>query len=128
MSGETRVLELRISTEAMDVLDYFCDPEIDIRFEVEPALLAVAWITRWSIAPCTPGLTFLEGETLRPLTVTLDGAPLEQVITFAHKTQQPPEIIASAVVTARGAQIAWIRRNGRLGKGIHEPWPPRTGT
>jgi hypothetical protein len=128
MSAETRTLELQISTEAMGILDYFCDPEIDIRFEVDAPLLAVAWITRWSIAPFAPGLTFLEHEPLRALTVTLNGSPLEQVMTFARKAGAPPEAIASGVVTARGAQIAWMRRNGALGKGIPEPRPPHTGT
>jgi hypothetical protein len=127
MSTDKRTLQLRISQEAMDILTYFCDPEIDIRFEVSPPLLAVAWITRWALAPMTPGLGFLEDRVLHPLTVTVEGAPLEQIMHYAQQTGVMPDVIASAVVTARGAQIAWFRRNSSLGKGIQEPRPPHAG-
>lgn len=127
MSSEIRTLQMHISKEAMDVLDYFCDPKVDIRFEVVPTLLAAAWIARWANAPMTPGLSFLDRQPLHPLTVTLEGAPLAQVITFGRKMGQPPEIVAAAVVSARGAQVAWMRRNGSLGKGIPEPPPPHAG-
>lgn len=127
MSGEVRTLQLHISEEAMDVLEYFCDPKVGIRFEVVPPLLATAWITRWAHAPMTPGLSFLEDLSLRTLTVTLEGPPLEAIMTYAMKMWQTPEIVAAAVVTARGAQIAWLRRNSPLGKGIPEPPPPYAG-
>lgn len=127
MVSEVRTLQLHISEEAMNVLEYLCDPKVDLRFEVVPPLLAAAWIARWAHAPMTPGLSFLEDLSLRPLTVTLEGAPLEEIATYAKKMKQTREIVAAAVVTARGEQIAWLRRNGSLGKGIPEPPPPQCG-
>jgi hypothetical protein len=127
VSSKVRTLQLYIAEEAMDVLEYLCDPKVDLRFEVVPPLLAAAWIARWAHAPMTPGLSFLEDLSLRPLAVTLEGPPLEEITTYATKMQQTPEVIAAAVVTARGAQIAWMRRNGPLGKGIPTPPPPLAG-
>lgn len=127
MGSEVRTLRLHISAEAMEVLEYFCDPKVGLRFEVVPSLLAAAWIARWAHAPMTPGLSFLEDLSLCTLAVTLEGAPLEEIATYAKKMGQTPEIVAAAVVTARGAQIAWLRRNGSPGKGIPEPPPPLAG-
>lgn len=127
MSRASQTFSLHLSEETMGILDYFCDSEIDIRFEVSPSLLAASWIARWAIAPMTPGMAFLDRPPLLPLTVTLVDAPLDTIMTYAHAMERPPEIVASAVVNARGAQIAWFRRTNPLGKGIPEPRPPQAG-
>lgn len=124
---EQRTLQLRIAEEAMDILHYFCDPKIGIRFEVSPSLLAAAWIARWAIAPMTPGLSFLEDLVLHPLSVTVEGTSLDQVMHYSQQLTMPPDVIASAVVNARGAQIAWFRQIPPLGKGLPKPPPPRAG-
>lgn len=127
MSAEQRTLQLCISDEAMDILNHFCDPKIDIRFELAPSLLATAWIARWAIVPVAPGLSFLEDLVLHPLTVTVEGASLEQVMNYSQQMGMSPDVIASAVVSARGAQIAWFRQTSPLSKGIPKPPPPRAG-
>lgn len=124
---ESCTLQLYISDEAMGVLNYLCAPVTDIRFEVTPSVLAVAWIARWARAPMAPGMSFLEDLQLHPLTLTLEGEPLDQVNHYAKHLGHPPATIAAAVVSARGAQIAWVQRSAPLGKGIPEPPPPYAG-
>lgn len=127
MSSEPRMFQLHVSEEAMEMLEYCCDPKIDLRFEATPSVLAAVWIARWSHAPMTPGLAFLEREPFRPLVVTLRGAPLAEIAIYAKKMKQPPAIVAAAVVSARGAQVAWFRRNASFGKGMPEAPPPHAG-